>query len=295
MKRHIYNEQLFLNNDAISYYLLGCYLTDGSMYLNSFEITSKDKDWLELIMAKICSDTSLTPQKGCWRLRGTNKVIANWLRSNNCVPNKSLTVEFPAVPEQYFPDLIRGLIDGDGSISVNRNTIYLCSASKTFIEAFMQILDKKQIKYHSYERKETQTIIRGKICQRQNQLYKVSIWGKSCYKFLKWIYYSNSVLCMPRKHILAKTIIDIFETRGLTLDNVETFNTDQNKNSNKLKINNQDLLSLLEKWRAIPEQTRNKKGSKIQFYQENVAGKYQLNYHYFNRLLNGNQRTNITC
>ena len=97
---------------------------------------------------------------------------------------------------------------------------------------------------------------------------------------------------MPRKQQLAKTIINIFEERGLTLNNILDFNTDQNRNSNKLKITNKELSILLTKWNAIPQKIRNKKGTRKQFYLENVSGLYDINYHFVNRLLSGKQRKN---
>lgn len=289
MKRYKYNETALTNNDSISYYLLGCYLTDGNVNTQSvFEITSKDKDWLEILTKQLCPDKPLETQRNCWRLRGCNQIISTWLKYNKCIPNKSLTLEFPKIHKQYLPDLIRGLIDGDGSISVNRNTVYICSASKAFIESFMDILHKEDIKHNLYTRKEKQTIIHGVIIQRKNPLYKISIYGKDCYKFLKWVYYSNEILSMPRKHLLANEIIHNFELRGLTLDNLETFDT--NKNRSKYKISNHELNDLLTIWNSIPENERVQRGSKKQFYIKNISGKYDVTYHYINRLLNGKQR-----
>jgi hypothetical protein len=285
MKRYNYQTNIFTQVNATSYYLLGCYLTDGSVdKYHTFEITSKDKDWLEIIRNLIIPEKPIEKQNNCWRLRGYNPIISEWLKYNNCIPNKSLVMWLPPVPKQYLSDTIRGLIDGDGSIDPTKNTVYLCSASKLFTDQFIRILEEQQIKHKLYVRNNAD----------KHTLYRISIYGKNTYKFLKWIYYSDNVLCMPRKYKLAKSITSTFEKRGLTISNIDTFDTNKNRNSNKFKITNQDLLSLLETWNALPEQDKNKWGYKKQFYQKYVAGKYDINYHYFNRLLNGKQRTNIT-
>jgi LAGLIDADG-like domain len=288
MKRYIYNETAFTNSDEISYYLLGAYLTDGCIYNTTFELTSKDTDWLETIRDIIVPSRQLGWQRNCSRLRGSNVIISNWLRMNKCIPKKSLIVEFPIIPENYLPDLIRGLIDGDGSISTTRNTVFLCSASTLFIKSFCDILDMKGIKYNFYERKSINTKFKSKTYIRNSSLYKISIYGKNCYKFLKWIYYSNDVICMPRKQKLSNTIIECFEKRGLNIHNIDRFNSNQNRS--KYKISNNDLANVLYKWRSLPMNIQNTIGSRKQFYLDNIDGKYDITYHYMNRLINGNQR-----
>jgi hypothetical protein len=281
-----YNEDVFTNNDQNSYYLLGCYLTDGCVYKNSFELTSKDKDWLDLIKNIICPDKVLELHNNCYRLRGQNKIIVDWFKQNSCTENKSLTLLFPQIPEKYLPDMIRGIIDGDGSIDSSKNTTYIVSASKSFIDSFSKILINNNIKFNYYERPAGQEIkIRDKISIRKNILYKISIYGKNCYKFLKWIYYQDNITAMPRKQQLAYKIIEVFENRGLSLSNLENFNTDKNRNCKKLS--NQYLEQILNKWFLIPIEIRNKIGFRKKFHQEN---NFNFSYHYMNRLLNGTQR-----
>lgn len=292
--KYTYNTAAFTSNNSVSYYLLGCYLTDGSISKTAFDLSSKDKDWLEII-AKIISPTKLveTASNNCWRFRCCNKLMSEWLRSNNCIERKSLILTFPKIPKQFLADLMRGLIDGDGSISTSRNTVYFCTASEIFAKQFMNVLDERNIKYSAKERIKGEVIIRGQITIRKSNLFKISIWGKDCYKLLKWLYPNNDVLCMPRKHSLVKTIIDTFEARGLSLSNIDAFDTDKNRDSTKMIMTNEELLSIWNTWFSIPEDERKSIGSKKQFYEEHIKDKFDVNPHYINRLLDGKQRQEL--
>src|ERR1700677_3649674 len=50
-KIYNYNTSVFTNENAISYYLLGAFITDGSVRKsgNRVEITSMDKEWLTIL------------------------------------------------------------------------------------------------------------------------------------------------------------------------------------------------------------------------------------------------------
>lgn len=161
----------------ILYYLLGAFITDGCITVNGrrnktysswiSSIISQDADWVELIRNVICPQLPFKNYgNGGYVLQITNKTTGEWFIKHGCVPRKSLIVEYPVVPEQYFPDFLRGCIDGDGSISssINKKTgkiiykSYLCSASFNF-------LFKISCKLHALE-------IKNSICQVHKNLVK---------------------------------------------------------------------------------------------------------------------------
>ncbi len=43
--------------------------------------------------------------------------LFRWFESIGLMPRKSLVIGALSVPEPYFPDLVRGLLDGDGSVA----------------------------------------------------------------------------------------------------------------------------------------------------------------------------------
>lgn len=117
-----YNLQTFYNEDNISYYLLGAFMSDGCVYKRKnrpnskiVTLTSKDKDWLELINNIICPDKPILKHgKNCYRLMYMSSDLGTWLESKGCSSAKSLTLQFPNIPSKYLSDFIRGCWDGDG-------------------------------------------------------------------------------------------------------------------------------------------------------------------------------------
>lgn len=110
------------------------------------------------------------------------------------IPRKSLISKFPCVPKKYFSDFIRGLFDGDGSISVNKSYMagcYFCSGNLCFLKD----LNKNLCDYYC---------INGKIASDKNKKSVVS-----CYRLYfgihdivrlgKIMYNTNSSLVLIRK------------------------------------------------------------------------------------------------
>src|SRR5277367_1082418 len=114
-----YNVENFTKEDAISFYLLGAFCTDGCMSANQFIINSKDRDWLNDIRNLICPNIKIGQSKvsNCYSLQFTNKYIYAWLVKHGCRPRKSLRLRLPDIPQEYLFDFVRGCLDGDGSIS----------------------------------------------------------------------------------------------------------------------------------------------------------------------------------
>ena len=284
-----YNSFLFDQDNEDIYYILGCYISDGCIYRNTFELISKDKDWLEVIRNKISPNKPIEKIKNCYRYRGTNEKIKNWFVKQGCTPNKSLTVNFPLIQSKYIPHFIRGLIDGDGSISDTRNTVYLVSASKNLINGFNKELTKQNINYHLQIREPSKVIIKGIECKRTSILYKTSIWGKDCYKFLKWIY-PNTTLYMPRKYNISQKILTNFENKGLSLENINSFRLRANENNPACKLSNADIDAIRNSWESIPIEQRKKRGTKMNFYKKTISQKYDITYTHMNRILKNESR-----
>ena len=207
---------------------MGIFITDGNVSYNTShsaskkyytcELKSADHYWLTDI-SNLCGEhlrlTKANNSK-CLRLRIHNTKIGEWLISHECIPNKTLKVKFPIIPDNYLADFIRGCWDGDGSINISlRKNGYieqkaqLYSASKDFIYSIKNILQEKyNIISHIYEVKmQEHKMKNGTIIKAKNQLYQLSINGKYCKLFAEKIYYSNHKLSMPRKNETAQKII----------------------------------------------------------------------------------------
>lgn len=105
------------------WYLVGLITSDGNLSKDGrhVDVTSKDGGFLEALVEKL-----KIPSKVCIKNKGTNNEahriqIANknfydFLMSIGLMPNKSLIINKVDMPDKFFIDFLRGLIDGDGSI-----------------------------------------------------------------------------------------------------------------------------------------------------------------------------------
>ena len=204
-----YNLEIFLNKNETFYYLLGVFLTDGNIFpINNtylIQLTSKDKDWLSILQRLIKCPVYPT-KDGHGNLTIRSKEIGKILISMGCLPNKSLKNKLPIIPKQYLPDLIRGCIDGDGSIPKGKQIqSYICGSSKTFLEKIQTILNEQNIISHIYEIKKKPYIMKnGKTITPRNKHYRLMFGKTSTEKLLAWVYYDGHQISMPRKNIIAQ-------------------------------------------------------------------------------------------
>lgn len=108
-------------------YVLGFFAADGSMTKNKrgacfveFRIT--DKEILEKMQSAMGSDHTISVRNGnsehktIYRLQIGSKEMFEDLLGLGMTPQKSLTLEFPDVPEKYLQHFVRGYFDGDGNV-----------------------------------------------------------------------------------------------------------------------------------------------------------------------------------
>jgi hypothetical protein len=228
MNKHNYNLQTLYNEDAISYYLLGAWVTDGCIYKSkdrpnrkNATLTSKDKDWLEIINRYICPEKPLLKHGlNCYRLMYMSTEMSDWFINHGCDERKSLTLQFPDIPERYLLDFIRGCWDGDGSLSftksANKGKSWQCQANLTsgslsFCQTLSDILNQKDIKCKIYPHGKEQRKIEGRLITSNTCWRVVLSGGGSIYSMVKLIYPQESVIAMPRKYTIAQNIINYRE------------------------------------------------------------------------------------
>ena len=120
--KYDYNLSVLYNEDDISFYLLGAFITDGCVYKNNgntyaCQLSSCDKDWLETIKKILGKNLNIHQFKeNYWGIRITRNEIAQWFIKHGCIPQKTYSITLPQIPEKFFSDFLRGCIDGDGSI-----------------------------------------------------------------------------------------------------------------------------------------------------------------------------------
>lgn len=150
---HYTFEKISNNFDA---YYLGLLLTDGYISTRGYDvgIDLVDEDCIAFLSKTIgknytCIQPSGKGNKKRYRLILTEKELVNNLEKYGVVKNKSLSldeVKISQEEEKFIPYLIRGIIDGDGTIS---STSYgapqfiIYTASEKFADWLVYILENK--------------------------------------------------------------------------------------------------------------------------------------------------------
>ena len=128
----------------------GIWIADGNMHEknNAINFTSNDYDLLGIIKSNLKSDHKIGKNRNCFQFRFSNKILYNDLLKRGGTPIKSLTIQFPEVPDKFLPDFIRGYLDGDGSNNIHiyrrgiNNNRYLRSVFTGNIDFLTVLKDK---------------------------------------------------------------------------------------------------------------------------------------------------------
>jgi len=230
-RKYTINRRVFLNEDELSFYLLGAIMSDGNICdikrSKAIGIGSKDLDWLTLIRNEI------SPNKPIYKKTETHHFLKisdieshNWFKSWGCTPNKSLSLKMPEIPTKYLPDFIRGYFDGDGSISLsnykkikNGKTYnypklgcYICSGSEKFISKLNTILNDVGFYPCKIRTKSGNSMVNGKYI-KPGYTWRVSFSDQSAINFTNWTHYDGHKISMPRKLKKIQEAREIFSKR----------------------------------------------------------------------------------
>jgi hypothetical protein len=135
-------------------YALGLWLADGSTTKNAWTIKLAKSD--EAILRRISDDFYKTPrplsyEDNACMFFGYSVKVARRLRSKfRGSKTKNLRLDSTAIPKALMPSVIRGIFDGDGSISYrrdrpNQRQIYICSISESFLKDIGAVLGEAGI------------------------------------------------------------------------------------------------------------------------------------------------------
>lgn len=109
--------------EDLFWYLVGLIATDGSLSVDGrhVDITSSNAEHLEQIRVALGLRCRVRPKRSGYGSLGFHLQIGSVglhqkLRNIGLTPRKSLTIGPLTVPDQYFKDFLRGVIDGDGGI-----------------------------------------------------------------------------------------------------------------------------------------------------------------------------------
>lgn len=197
-------------------YWLGFLLADGYVSGNKvgLSLSCKDKSHLEKFKkdlssnASICTYTSsgFSNSQYCRIIVFSNQLSSDLIK-NECVPHKSLVLKFPHIENvELIRHLIRGYVDGDGSIVVTNKAINIkiCGTGEFLtkvVEYFNSNINNYEFKLHLYQNK--------KMTGKNN--YYISFGGKNkTFAIVKWLY-ENSNIYLERKYKKYLNLKDMVE------------------------------------------------------------------------------------
>lgn len=127
------NEEYFKNIDSSNKaYFLGLIIADGNVFDDntgrqaSISITLKEEDKyiLEKFKKELNINTSVNDDgRGAYTIAVRSNKIKDDLLKYGIYERKSFNTSLPKIQDEYMGDLIRGIIDGDGSIQAKQTNI----------------------------------------------------------------------------------------------------------------------------------------------------------------------------
>lgn len=197
------NENYFKEWTVNMAYILGFILADGCIikgtykgYSDSLKLGVQlcDIDILEKIKKELNSGHKITITKNAAHFCISSQKIVNDLKRIGISYRKSLKEKTIKVPDKYIKDFVRGIIDGDGGISIDRNkypTLRLCGGRDTVTFVRDYFLAKYNIYLKLSERRYSLGV-----------LYDIKYRGRSAVKLIDFLY-RDAKLYLNRKYQLA--------------------------------------------------------------------------------------------
>ncbi|MRH42489.1 endonuclease [Aquibacillus halophilus] len=189
-RKYQLNEDYFKTWSNNMVYILGFFVADGNIPRDAqtVSISQKEKYILEDIKKEMGSDHPLYKNKntGVYILNFNSKVMKqDLMQLHGITPNKSTSIEFPFVPEEYMSHFIRGYFDGDGFINYPKYFISFVDGSYSFMISLREELER-----NGFETNFT----------NHTTFYRVYVSGRKSIKlFSNWIY-KDKELFLHRKY-----------------------------------------------------------------------------------------------
>lgn len=222
------NEEFFNNWTPEMAYVLGYIYADGSLEDASYlrgkyvRVTSVEKKSILRIKKWLDSKHTIVAHPSIWangKMRYTIRIgshkLYNSLLNLGLYPNKSLTIKFPEIPTEYLNSFVRGYLDGDGCVYLQRSlgkrhklivkklsTIFT-SGSKEFLEKMNETL------------KEAITVKQNKVYTSQRS-FQLRYATADSIKLFKFIYKNAPKNCYFQRKV--KTYLNYFKLRPSKID-----------------------------------------------------------------------------
>lgn len=193
-------------------YIIGLISSDGNLSKDKRHICfcSKDIELIRIVKEILQIDNKIgrfsrknKSIKKYYRIQFGSVLFYKFLNSIGLHENKSKSIEKVDIPSEYFPDFLRGLIDGDGNICLFKHKeskhiqikIRIASASILFLQNILRTL------------KDNFGFNKGwmtKSMKNNNPIYSLCFGKKDSLKIINLVYYDTHIPFLKRKYVQAK-------------------------------------------------------------------------------------------
>ncbi|MDP2923571.1 MAG: hypothetical protein Q8O30_07650 [Candidatus Omnitrophota bacterium] len=204
-------------------YVVGLITTDGSLSNDERHIVFTSSDIQLIKTFKEClrlkNKITLNPfgqyaKRQSYKIQFSSIALYSWLLKIGLTPNKTKTIKLLRISDKYFPDFIRGHIDGDGSIFIYRDS-HNKYKRKTYSYQRLYVTLRSSSKSHMEwirDRLKTLLGIKGSLSGWKPKERKIKLWSlrfckKESLKILPWLYYKENLPCLNRKFKIAKNFL----------------------------------------------------------------------------------------
>lgn len=192
-------------------YIVGLTATDGCLITGRRAINFKSADrqlvetYLRILGRRNKIGSERTKSGGVvYKVQFSDTRLYHWFQSVGLTPRKSLTLGAIAAPDEFLAPLVRGLLDGDGSITnavwradTSRRSDYYYEWLRTrFVSASRLHLEWLR------DRLSRRLSLRGWIWHdrsRGNGIARLSYGKHDSIKLLRWLYSDPAAACLLRK------------------------------------------------------------------------------------------------
>jgi len=206
-------------------YVVGLLVTDGCLSNDGRHITIRSCDTQLLKTFKKCLNLSNKisetfyngwGKKRAYRIQFGNVQLYRWFLKIGLTPRKTYTISKLKIPDKYFPDFLRGHLDGDGSVWTYKdywNTFKNPKYIYTRLYAKFISVSKNHI---DWIRENIYKLLSIRGHMAQDKIYReyqtTGMWSlkfakKDSIKLLSWLYYSPDIPCLIRKRKIAEKFI----------------------------------------------------------------------------------------
>jgi intein-encoded DNA endonuclease-like protein len=207
MQKYTVDETFFETIDTEEKaYWLGFMFADGNVQGRQFRVglAVVDKDHLEQFKKALKTDRPIKFNRGRKFANslshdsvtiqiGSMKMVADLIR-HGCVPAKSLIIKYPiTIPEYLQVHFIRGVFDGDGSITNSHNRVFRIAGTLHLLSGIQQIL----MQYLAVNMTEIRP---------QGNIFELKYGGtQQVLKISDWLY-KDATIWLPRKRAVFEEI-----------------------------------------------------------------------------------------